>query len=120
MGTTSEAAEGNRNRHAPDHSKETIDRIRRLWNAGQNSRQIGATVGMTRGAVIAVANRHDGFIRKGSGALDPGFIAEVRARWVSWMTAPMIARRLGKKKTTIYDMARRYGWPKRSELYGRG
>lgn len=121
MGTTREAAEGNRNRRAPDHPKETIDRIRRLWNGGgHDARQIGVIVGMTRGAVIAVANRHPEFVRKGKGPVDPDYIAQVKAMWLDWMSGPMIANRLGRDKRAIYAMAKRYGWPKKSELYRRG
>ena len=41
------------------HSRETVDTIRRMWDAGMTAAAIGAEMGLTKNAVIGIAYRND-------------------------------------------------------------
>lgn len=57
MGTTSEAATGNRNRYKPNHSPELVARARLLWDQGKTASEVAWFVGLSREAVCALARR---------------------------------------------------------------
>lgn len=60
MGITSDRARGNTNRNRPHHPKETIERARALWDIdGLSASAVAARVGLSRGAICAIAHRND-------------------------------------------------------------
>ena len=59
MGSTSDAARGNRNRCRPDHEKIVILTARMLWDEGYTAGQIAPAIGLSRSAVCGVAHRND-------------------------------------------------------------
>jgi hypothetical protein len=67
MGTTSDAARGNTNRHRPNHAPDVIDRARALWDEGKTASEVAWFLGITREAVCAIARRNDFPARPPSG-----------------------------------------------------
>lgn len=59
MGITSERAMGNANRHRPNHAPDVIARARALWDDGKTASEIAWFMGLTTGAITAMARRND-------------------------------------------------------------
>lgn len=112
MGTTSDAASGNRNAAGPRRALDQIERMRRLWNEGVPATEIGRRENVTKGVVIGIAFRN-GFTKRISLSGRRVRIEQIRTLWVEGLHPQLIAQQFDITKRVLSWMAYRHKFPRR-------
>lgn len=101
------AATSGRPGHQPDRSPEFIERARKMWDGGLTYSAIAAALGVTKGVIAGLANRHDFAPRRATQR--PCSVLTPKGRFLSLHEA---AEAFGMTRQVVWDNCNRtkHGW----------